>query len=111
LVTADLATARAPRNVSALCCLVCQEIFEYDSDICNIGNTDILLVRMRMRLIDLDRARATVAKLATTMLWRVTGTFFQKTISAGQIIPALLMRLQISSTKQFLIGLGVGGSG
>jgi hypothetical protein len=46
-----------------------------------------------------------------TLLWRVTGTFFQKTISAGQIIPALLIRLQISSTKQFLIGPGVGGSG
>jgi hypothetical protein len=40
-------------------------------------------------------------------VWRVTGTFFQKTISAGQIISALLIRLRISFTKQFLIGLGV----
>jgi hypothetical protein len=31
--------------------LVCRQIFEYDSDISNIGNTDILLVRMRIRLI------------------------------------------------------------
>jgi hypothetical protein len=44
-------------------------------------------------------------------LWRVTGTFFQKTISAGQIISALLIRLRISSTKQFLIGSRVGGLG
>jgi hypothetical protein len=34
---------------------------------------------------------------------------FAKKISAGQIIAALLIRLQISSTKQFLIGLRVGG--
>jgi hypothetical protein len=45
------------------------------------------------------------------VLWRVTGTFFQKTISAGQIIYALLIRLRITFTKQFLIGLGVGGLG
>jgi hypothetical protein len=35
------------------------------------------------------------------LLWRVTGTFFQKTITAGQIISALLIRLPISFTEQF----------
>jgi hypothetical protein len=44
-------------------------------------------------------------------VWRVTGTFFQKTISAGQIISALLIRLQTSFTKQFLISLRVNGPG
>jgi hypothetical protein len=45
------------------------------------------------------------------LLWRVTGTFFQKTISAGQIISALLIRLRISFTKQLLINLRVNGPG
>jgi hypothetical protein len=64
-----------------------------------------------------DRVRtlsglANLASVACALqLWRVTGTFFQKTISAGQIISALLIRLQITFTKQFLIGPGVGGPG
>ena len=54
---------------------------------------------------------ADLATLPLPFLWRVTGTFFQKTFSAGQIAYALLIRLQINSTKQFLISPGVSGPG